>query len=42
MVSGYKNTEITIKSGNLEIKESDCEKLLGITFDKKLNFKKHI
>ena len=35
MVFGDKNTEITIKIGNSEIKESDCEKLLGITFDKK-------
>ena len=38
---GDKNTEITIKIGNLEIEESDCEKLLGIAFDRKLNFKKH-
>ena len=42
MVFGDKNTETTIKIGNSEIKESDFEKLLGITFDKKLNFKKHI
>ena len=34
-----KNTE-TIKIGNLKVKENDCE--LGIIFDKKLNFKKHI
>ena len=34
-------TDITIKIGNSEIKESDYEKLLGITLDKKFNFKKH-
>ena len=38
MVFGDKNIEIIIKIGNSEIKESDYEKLLGITFDKKLNF----
>ena len=42
MVFEDKSTETTIKIGNSEIKESDYEKLLGITFDKKLNFKKHI
>ena len=41
-VFGDKNTEVTIKIGNSEIKESDCEKLLRITFGKNLNFKKHI
>ena len=35
-------TQKTIKIGNSEIEESYCEKLQGITFDKKLNFKKHI
>ena len=35
-------TDTTIKVGNSEIKENDYEKLLGITFDEKLNFKKHI
>ena len=42
MVFGDKNTETKIKIGNSEIKESDFGKLLGITFDKKLNFKRHI
>ena len=42
MVFGDNNTETTIKIAKSEIKESDCEKLLGITFYKKLNFKKHI
>ena len=40
MIFGDKGTEIKIKIGNSEIKESDYEKLLGITFDKQLNFKK--
>ena len=42
MVFGNKNTEEAIKIGNSDIKGSDCEKLLGIAFDKNLNFKKHI
>ena len=42
MVFGDNCKEKAIKIGNSEIKESDYEKLLGITFDKKLNFKKHI
>ena len=41
MVFGNKNAKTTIEIGTSEIKESGCEKLLGITFDKKLNFKKH-
>ena len=40
MEFGNKSTEKIIIQ-NSEIRESDCEKLLGITFDKKLNFKKH-
>ena len=36
-----KSTETTIKVDNSEIMETDYEKLLGITFDKKLNFKKY-
>jgi len=31
MVFVDKNTAVTIKIGNLEIRESDCEKLHGIT-----------
>ena len=34
-----KSTEKIIKIGNSEIKESDYEKFLAITFGKKLNFK---
>ena len=37
-----KSIEKTIETGNSEIKESDYEKLLETTFDKKFNFKKHI
>ena len=34
MEFGDKNTKTRIKIGNSEIKESACEKFLGITFDK--------
>ena len=37
-----KSPETTIKIGNSEIKDSGYEQVLGITFDKKLNFKKHL
>ena len=33
--------QTTLKIGNLHIKNSLCEKLLGINFDYKLNFAKH-
>jgi len=43
MLFGDKSTETKIKIGNSEIKESDYEKiLLGITFNKKVNFKKYL
>ena len=42
MIFGNTKNVTTIKIGNAEIKESHSEKLLGITFDKKLSFKKHI
>ena len=32
----------TIKTGNLCIKNSSCEKMLGINFDYKLKFTNHI
>ena len=38
---GNKIYHATVKIGNSEIKESSSEKLLGITFDKKLSFEKH-
>ena len=42
MVFGNTKNVTTIKIGNAEIKESYSDKLLGITFDKKLSFKQHI
>ena len=42
MIFGNTKNVTTIKIGNAEIKESYSEKLLGITFDKKLSFKQHI
>ena len=39
MILTDKTTETTIKIENSEIKESECEKMLGITFEKKLDFK---
>ena len=42
MIFGDKSTETTISIGNSRINESDYEKLLGVTFDKKLSFKKHV
>ena len=40
MIFGEKSTEATVTIGNSKINESDYEKLLGVTFDKKLSFKK--
>ena len=40
MIFGDKSTETTISIGNSRINESDYEKSLGVTFDKKLSFKK--
>ena len=42
MIFGEKSTEATVSIGNSMINESDYEKLLGVTFDKKLSFKKHV
>ena len=42
MIIGEKSTEATVSLGNSMINESDCEKLLGVTFDKKLSLKKHV
>ena len=39
MIFGDKSTEATVSIGNSRINESDYEKLLDVTFDKKL-FKK--
>ena len=42
MIFGGKSTEATVTIGNSKINKSDYEKLLGVTFDKKLSFKKHV
>ena len=42
MIFGGKGTEAAVKIRNSKINESDYEKLLGVTFDKKLSFKKHV
>ena len=42
MIFGDKSTEATVSIGNSRINESDYEKLLGVIFDKKLSFKKHV
>ena len=42
MIFGDKSTEATVSIGNSRINESDYEKLLGVTFDKKSSFKKHV
>ncbi len=40
---GNKTDDVSINIGSdVEITESENEKLLGVTFDKKLNFRKHI
>ena len=42
MSPGNKCKDSVVNIGNSIIKESDYEKLLGVTFDKKLNFTKHV
>ena len=42
MIFVDKSTEATVTIGNSKINESDYEKLLGVSFDKKLSFKKHV
>ena len=42
MIFGDKSSKATVTIRNLTIYESDYEKLLGITFDKKLSFRKHV
>ena len=39
---GVKSTEATVTIGNSKLNESDYEKLLDVTFDKKSRFKKHV
>ena len=42
MIFGNKSKDSVITIGKSTIKESEYEKLLGVTFDKKLNFTKHV
>ena len=41
MIFGNKCKDSVVNIGNSTIKESDYEKLLGVTFGKKLSFTKH-
>ena len=42
MIFGNKSKESVVTIGKSTIKESEHEKLLGVTFDKKLSFTKHV
>ena len=42
MIVGDKSTKATVTIGNSKINKNDYAKLLGVTFDKKLNLKKHV
>ena len=42
LMFGNKSAEATVNISRSSIKESDEEKLLGVTIDKKLNFKSHV
>ena len=42
MIFGNKNKDSVVAIGKSTIKESEYEKLLGVTFDKKLSFTKHV
>ena len=42
MIFASKCKDSVVNIDNSIIKESDYEKLLGVTFDKKLNFTKHV
>ena len=42
MIFGNKSEDSVIAIGKSTVKESEYEKLLGVTFDKKLNFTKHV
>ena len=41
IIFGTTKEKVNMHVGEVQIEESDDEKLLGITFDKKLSFKKH-
>ena len=42
LMLGNKSVEATVNISGFLIKESDEEKLLGVTIDKQLNFKSHV
>ena len=42
MIFDHRCSKATVTVTNLTIGESDYEKLLGITFNKKLSFRKHV
>ena len=42
IIFGNKSKESVVTIGKSTIKESEYEKLLGVTFDKKLSFTKHV
>ena len=42
LVFGNKDDEVTVNVSGSRIKESDEEKLLGVTLDETLNFKSHV
>ena len=42
IIFGTSEDKVIMHVGEAQIEESDEEKLLGITFDKKISFKKHI
>ena len=42
LIFGNKDDEVTVNISGSLIKESDEEKLLGVTLDKKLSFKIHV
>ena len=42
IIFGTREEKVSMHVGEVQIEESDDEKLLGITLDKKLTFKKHV
>ena len=42
MIIGSKSRDSVVTIGKSIIKESEYEKLLGLTFDKRLNFTEHV
>ena len=37
-----RNEQVSMKLDNIEIENSNCERLLGVKIDSKLNFKEHL